>query len=451
MTENTIEDKIQYLVNQITYHSNMYYNGVPEIEDIEFDELVSELRQLDPNNHILTATGSGYNVRSSHLVEIAHTFHVGSLNKIQYYNVNDYLKANPGAKVVMPKMDGGSAVAYYDEGKLKYVLSRGDGRTGFDITSNVLGVPRIIKDKSITYVRGELATSYEASDKLGAAHPRNKAVGISQSNNPSLEEKELLKFIAYENNYPGKTDQIESLRENGFTVVNYDLYVDAESIIKNLNTQYSLRNSVISRFFDEEFPIDGLVFYDESTESQIAYKFPAEEATTTVRSIHWRLADTGRMVPVVCIEPVKLSGSTINKATANNYEWLSSRGIGVGAKVVIVRANEIIPKIVKVLEKSSEFKIPTTCPASSSELLRVGGNVACVNHDCTRKFRTILYGILSTFSPKGVAGAGISDFIETFNINTLDDLNKYVSSFDQSQHLEDLKQAVGGAKSKLIS
>ena len=205
-----------------------------------------------------------------------------------------------------------------------------------------------------------LSKSFLDGYKLGAAHPRNKAVGISQSNNPSLEERELLKFIAYENNYPGKTDQIESLRENGFTVVNYDLYVDAESIIKNLNTQYSLRNSVISRFFDEEFPIDGLVFYDESTESQIAYKFPAEEATTTIRAIQWRLADTGRMVPVVRIEPVKLSGSTINKATANNYEWLSSRGIGIGAKVVIVRANEIIPKIVKVIERSSEFKVPTT-------------------------------------------------------------------------------------------
>lgn len=442
------EDRVQWLVEKIRKVSQAYYDGNPIISDEAFDRFVEELKALDPDNDILHQTGYGY-IPSGHLEKVKHIMHVGSLDKIKHGEITE---SSLRDFVITPKVDGGSSVAYYDNGHLVRILSRGDGDVGLDITRNMLpgkSVPVRIADPNIIAVRGEVAMTWQSFSQIGGAHPRNRAVGISQSIHLSDAEIAAIKFVTYsiiqrKGEPKSKLDDLETLKRLGFIVVPHRLmdtwkeFQDAiEGGLDHLNQDF--------RYLDilqGHLPVDGLVIthnlnptITEHGDTYLveyqarAYKFKGEEADTEVIDIAWNMSRTGRLVPVLLIDPVEVSGAVITRVTANNAEWLKEMECGVGAKIRIVRSGEVIPYVTEVVEPKAP-SIPKVCPACQAPLTSSDRDLMCDNPDCPKKVIVPLYRIFELVKVDGIGDTIIKEVIRQFRIYDFKVFRQWVDSVD---------------------
>lgn len=456
MYEKTIEE----LVDEIRRASKAYYAGASIVSDQHFDQLVEHLRQLDPAHKTLDEIGWGYNPDSDkHLKKFPHFTKIGSLDKIKHDDViagrtPDYFDYF----IASLKLDGGSAIAYYDKGNLVRVLSRGNGLEGLDITKNVLvgkTIPTKIKDSRIVAIRGEIVITYKSFNTLKGSSPRNRAVGLSQSIHSSKDELEHLKFIAYDipvrmkgTTIIDKISDLNRLEDLGFLVVPWQIYngwinfvADASNGNIDLSNWSYLPSVLENRFsrgtFRENIPVDGLVLTRldyvlvEVKEhvfpeyKSIAYKFHDESASTSVRRIEWTLSRTGRMIPVAIVEPVEISGATIKRVTLNNFQWLEELQAGIGADIEIVRSNMVIPMIVDVHQRSLDYNAPMFCPYCPHELKRVGVDLVCANMNCPYKQEVIVRAILTHVMPDGLGETTLDTLIKEFNLDELSELAKF--------------------------
>lgn len=448
------------LSQQIKAASQAYYSGHPSISDIEFDALLNKLKIEEPDNLLLTTVGYGY-LPEPGMVKVKHLAGtVGSLGKIKIADIEQGYKFPHESIVVTPKLDGGSAVAYYKKGKLDRIVSRGDGGIGIDITQNILhAVPHTISiaDCDIA-IRGEVVLTYEGFDKLGkGSHPRNMAVGLSQSKHSNPDEIKLLKFVVYsivglthrgdwiksvKKNQKG--NQLEALSDMGFTVPTWEA-IDWQHVVNLLKDEHSYIHNMNDMLYQaqdgEHYPVDGLVIsandfivstndngWTEITNESIAFKFKEESATTKVIDIEWNLNRTGRLTPVLIIEPVDLAGATINRVTGNNYEWIREWECGINSTIEIVRANEVIPKLVNVIEKSKEFNTPLVCPSCHEAVTsnaKEGVHLMCTNESCPSKLGISAYRMLEMFAVDGIGETLIERLMEVFNIERPSDWKKF--------------------------
>ena len=346
---------------QISYYATKYYEGNPEITDAQFDMLVDKLRSIDPNSNILK-TGWGFEVIGD---KVKHKYsHIGSLDKTKCFadiperfkNVTVY---------VSPKLDGLSAVVYYENGKLVRAITRGNGEYGKDITNKIAKIigTEIFDKKFTGAVRGELIINDKNCELLQNKYSdlissRNFAAGII--NRKELDEDVsyidlvVYKVVGHETNIPFKerSDMLLWLQTNFKHCIPIEFFP-----VLNESCWEEQHEKQFEQFKKLGYALDGLVLsssnllYDSMNQcylyNEIAFKFQAETATTIVKEIKWELSRTQRLVPIAIIEPVELSGAIVRRATCNNAKWILNMNIERGCIVEIVRSGEIIPQILR--------------------------------------------------------------------------------------------------------
>lgn len=396
---------IQDLEAKIEEASQKYYtDGSSDLTDKEFDAIEAELQRLHPNSEKLNKTGSGYSVLLDNTpgAKLPHLYgEVGSLSKCRCW---DEIPKNFRYTVLKAslKLDGMSAALYYKNGYLQNALTRGDGRVGIDITEKVLYFADVYKLNDETFtgcIRGEILMSNSNFAKFKEKHPdcknaRNSTAGLINSNEIS-EDLKLLDLVVY-NVIGCESDEwplvyntydklIRFLSDNfKYVVPNKSIQLTEDSLMDDMN--------ILKDLWYNEWPADGIVLstpyvcYDIITHEvqydSVAFKFPAEEVCTTVKSVEWEMTKTRYAFPRIKVEPVELAGTTVQYATGYNAKFIADNFIGPGAEIIIRKSGEIIPQVMKVIEKAEVPDIILECPDCGELLEWNGVHLCCKNETC---------------------------------------------------------------------
>lgn len=438
---------IEDLRKQIEYHNRLYYaEAKPKISDRHFDQLLEQLRTLEQANPELTTADSptqrvggqplsGFRTvrHTQPMYSIDNTYDQQELLGWHQRVIKGLVEAEdlsggnaPPIQFQMePKIDGVAVNLRYEDGQLVLAVSRGDGHQGDDITQNIRtirGIPlKLADDKrpppTVLEVRGEVympdeefARINHAREKNGDepfANPRNATAGTLKQLNPSIVGKRRLKFIAHGRGLVSPhlcdchSDFLAFLRSFGVPVS--PLAKTAESIndawqyIKQFGTQ---RENV-------GYGVDGVVIKVDRYDLQeqlghttkaprwcIAYKYAAEQAITRLLAVDWQVGKTGKLTPRATMEPVFVAGTTVKHATLHNADEIERKNLRIGDTVVIEKAGEIIPQIIKVLKEHRTKRTiaitpPTSCPSCSEPVIQEEGEVAhrCMNPQCPDQIR----------------------------------------------------------------
>ncbi len=466
--------KIRLLRQKIKKYNNLYYKkGISAVSDFEYDKLLKELEELEQNSNINlfsteTESESPTNTVGSDLSagfrKIKHQKKMLSISNS--YDSTDLIEfdgrirkqlnsTEPVEYCVEFKIDGLAFSAVYENGKLKYAATRGDGEYGDDITKNFLtipGIPHETADHEPFEVRGEIYIRKKDFINLNMireeegvelfANPRNAAAGSVKLLDTEEVRKRFLNTLCYY--YDGKrsksdhSENLEYLKELGFPVSNYyRICGTIEEVVEECVRSEKEKN-------DQEFEIDGLVVkvnqtalweaLGETSKSPrwaIAYKFMPDRAETVLRDIILQVGRTGAVTPVAVLEPVLLSGTVVKRATLHNYDDIMEKDIRVGDTVIIEKAGEIIPQVIGVnLEKRNNdavvFSMPEKCPVCSEKLNRQDGEAVyrCINSSCPAQIRRQIEHFVSkqAMNITGLGPAVISLLIENELISDVSDL-----------------------------
>lgn len=436
------KDVIQ-LEQFIKLNAELYYAGHPKVSDAAFDAAVDQLRAIDPENELLTKTGWGGGRVSSHLEEFPHSTPLSGLPKIKHSSgiipVQDDL-----IYALMYKLDGGSARAYYEDGKLIRVLSRGDGEIGLDITRNLpeSAVPRFLNNKGITEISGELVISKEDFEKCGDgyAHPRNMAVGLSQSKYAPADKLAVLRFVAF--GCKGTTGELPlDLQLNlldHLQVTDNIRKVSHVTITGRELKEISNWDDYVTAKSNYAYAIDGAVIRDMKSIGSgdgFALKFESESAIVNVVGVRWQTSNFGRLIPVIQVEPTDLAGATITFCSGFNANSIKVNKIGPGAKILLTRSNEVIPHWVETVEQAIEPQYPWHVGFIEEDMEWVGVHLQMKVVDFSDK---IVNSILYHAKPFGMGGVGIADFRSKFNINSVESLSRLVASIRKEDKIKSM-------------
>lgn len=409
--------RIEELKAEITKHNKAYYEqDNPTISDFEYDELFRELKKLEelypeyatpdsPTQKVGSQTSDKFK-------EIKHKYRLYSLDNSN--NPDDLKKWYERIKKDYPneiidvvtelKIDGLACALSYKNGILTTGATRGDGIVGEVITDNIKqikNIPQKLSKPMNIEVRGEVYMPVSSFEKLNEnqrleggkefANPRNAAAGSLRQDNSEITGKRDLKFFAYAAVFPDgnspKThyDILTLLRELGFTVnENAKLHDNIISVLQYCEFWETERQKL-------DYATDGIVVklndINKQTESgytarapkwATAYKFPPEEIETTLLEIELSVGKTGALTPVAILDPVQLAGTIVKRASLHNFEEIERLGINIGDKVIIKKAAEIIPKVIKKSPNSTDngyFTQPEFCPCCGSKLVKPEGEV----------------------------------------------------------------------------
>jgi len=370
-----IDETVEFLESQIRYHNNLYWNeNNPEISDTEYDLLVEELREIDPENDVLIEMAERV-----HGEGVKHEVPMLSMDK--QYSIEDILKwaKKTGEKefILSPKMDGAACSLIYDKnGDMILASTRGDGLVGEDITAAVkeyVDIPLKIDnhfDKNIE-VRGEAYMTLDEFSRLGLkdSNPRNLAAGTVKRKLDGHREYDHrnISFAAYNVlgiNAEDEGEKFFHCHGWGIPTVPY-IYSKLEDLENNLKIMIDNRDKL-------GFETDGIIISVSNVKVQerfgstshhpryaISLKFQGESATTILKDIYLSISRTGVATPVAIVEPVILSGATITKASLHNVGFVLSKGFSKGATVMMTRRGGVIPHLEYVVKPGTElFRIP---------------------------------------------------------------------------------------------
>nr|WP_312214947.1 NAD-dependent DNA ligase LigA [Clostridioides sp.] len=454
-----IEKRMNDLIKEINYHNEKYYNqDQPEISDYDYDtlmrELISieeehpELKKVDsPSNRVGGAPLDKFNqiVHKTPMLSLANVF---SEEEIKSFDkrVRD-LAGKDLEYVVEFKIDGLSVGLTYQDGELKNGSTRGDGVVGEDITKNLMTVKTIplkINEKRELIVRGEVYISKEDFEKVNEqqddlglqlfANPRNLAAGSLRQLDSKLTAKRPLDIFVFnlENigDFSIKTHSgsIEFLKEQGFKVIeNYKVCKSIDEVIEHINYWSENRDKL-------GFEIDGMVIKVNDIEAREAmgntaksprwatsYKFPAEKKTTKILDIVVEVGRTGTITPSAILQPVRLAGTTVSRATLHNEDYIKEKDIKINDTVLVQKSGDVIPKVLEVIEKDRtgeeiDFIMPDKCPACLEPTVRLEGEAAvkCINMSCPAQIRR---GIIHYVSRDAMDIDGLGESIVTLLLN----------------------------------
>lgn len=426
--------RITRLREEITRHDRLYYvEAMPVISDSEYDALMSELVALEKEHpELVTPDSPSQRVGGEAIKEFGQVVHVTLMLSLDNtYNQDELLEFDKRVRkllydekfeyIVELKIDGVAASLTYEDGALTVAATRGDGRVGDDITHNartIRNIPLVIRELPDWLaggrfdVRGEIFLPLNAFRKMNEqrldageepfANPRNAAAGSLKQLDPKITARRGLDMFVYllaaEGGPAGQASGTQSanfdaLAKMGFNVnPHIKLCADINEVIDYCNYWEDRRDTL-------DYEIDGMVVKLNSVAQQdrlgatgksprwaISYKFPAKQATTTVEDIIASVGRTGAITPVAVLKPVGLGGVTISRATLHNADELARLNINIGDTVLIERGGEVIPKVIKVVEKNSTgvFALPVTCPECGGEVVREEGEAAtrCINIAC---------------------------------------------------------------------
>ncbi|OQB15536.1 MAG: DNA ligase [Firmicutes bacterium ADurb.Bin193] len=434
-----IRERINELREIINRHNyNYYILDKPTISDFEYDALMSELIRLENENPALITPDSPTQRVGGKPLEgfktVTHTVPMESLNdafsegEVRAFDtsVKKALGGDRYEYVVEPKIDGLSVSLEYENGLFVRGSTRGDGVTGEDVTQNLKTIKTIPLKISgnIPYleVRGEvfmpissfcaLNEQREAEEMPLFANPRNAAAGsLRQLDSKITAQRRLDIFVFNVQQVAGitfatHTESLDFLKSLGFKVLpTYNTFSDINGVIDEIERIGASRGSL-------PFEIDGAVVKlnsfthrrmlgstSKAPKWAIAYKYPAERKQTKLLDIVINVGRTGVLTPNAVLEPVKIAGSTVGKATLHNIDNIISKDIRIGDTVIIQKAGDIIPEVVLSVKEKRDgseriFEMPRFCPACASETIREEGEAAvrCVNPACpAQKLRNIIH------------------------------------------------------------
>ena len=421
------------LRREIRHNEYLYYVlDAPEITDAEYDRMMVRLRELEarypdsipadsPTQRVGGRASSQF-TEVRHLEPLLSLGNVFSAEELRAFDerVRSGLPAGSKVEYVMePKIDGLACSLIYENGKLVRAATRGDGVVGENVTANVrtirsipltLKVPEGEAVPELLDVRGEVYMPRQAFMRLNEqraergesefANPRNAAAGSLRQLDPQVTASRSLSFFAYylvgEGAQPKHSASLALLARYGFKVSeNYKVVENIDEAIKYIGDFNELRQGL-------SYDTDGAVIKVNDVYQQrilgatgkdprwaTAYKYQPEQAETTLEDIDWRVGRTGVLTPTAVLTPVKLSGSVISRATLHNEDFIRAKDIRIGDRVVINKAGEIIPEVLRVVvEKRTgdekEVEIPSVCPECGWRVERQGEEAAirCTNPHC---------------------------------------------------------------------
>jgi DNA ligase (NAD+) len=421
------------LVELILHHNERYYNqNDPEISDYEYDMLYKELTGLEkayPDLVLPNSPTRAVGARPKNL-GLKHSVRMLSLeNSYNREDVERFISKTVGAGIsynVEPKMDGAAVSLTYNGGRLELALTRGDGITGEDITSNmqrVKTVPSKIDFTGELIVRGEVFMPKEAFEHLNSersasaqplfANPRNAAAGSLKLLDGDIFEKRSLEMMVYTvdtlTGSASHTEDLEFCGKLGFNINPLNKRcADADGVFKQIDAIEKVR-------FSLPYQIDGAVIkvneYGQRKKLgstgkfprwAVAYKYPAEQISTLLKDVTFQVGRTGVVTPVAELAPVALSGTTISRATLHNEDEIRRLGVMIGDTVFIEKGGEIIPKVVKVIVErrppdARPIVFPESCPECGGKLQRPEDEARyrCVNSLCKARVKGLIKQFVS--------------------------------------------------------
>ncbi|MDR2667097.1 MAG: NAD-dependent DNA ligase LigA [Holosporales bacterium] len=458
LTIEEAEVELQRLRREILYHDDLYYNkATPILFDTEYDKLRQRLNAIEKKFKNLITDDSpshkiGATVIESNLDKINHKVPMLSLDNafsiedmehftnkvVKFLNFHGELEF-----CAEQKIDGLSASIVYNDGKISYAATRGDGYIGENITNNIKTIKNIPKTIDLIgeiEIRGEVYMPKSFFNELNEkrkitgestfSNPRNAAAGSLRQLDHRITELRNLKFFAYyirseKLQLLTQGDVLEILKNLGFAVTSYKLCKNMNEIMNYYTVLSVDRHSL-------DYEIDGAVFKVNSLAFQgrlgfigrnprhsIAFKFPAEKTETVINDIVISVGRTGKITPIAILEPVNISGALISRVTLHNFGEIERKGgISVGDTVTILRSGEVIPKIVSITKKSGlpPFPTPLLCPSCGATLVKHAGlvDLFCPNrYECPSQIVRYIYYFVSK-SCFNIAGLGIKQIEELY-------------------------------------
>ncbi len=434
------EHRVKALRTQLEYHNQRYYQlDAPEISDAEYDELFRELVMLEERYpELVTADSPTQRVGGApagRFRSVIHRLPMLSLeNAVNDHEIRAKLDARikkelgladsqPVSYMCEPKMDGLAVELVYEQGMLTVASTRGDGVTGEDVMQNIRtlrGLPLRLKGEGVPTlleVRGEVYLSLDAFQKINRdreengdplfANPRNAAAGSLRQLDPRITARRPLSFFCYA---PGvvEGDSFSSQHEFLSTVAGWGLPVNplarlvegVDGAVAYYNEMQALRESLPYEIDGTVVKVDSFLLQRELGEKSrsplwaIACKFPPRQAETLLEDILLSVGRTGVITPVAQLRPVEISGVTVSRATLHNWDELAAKDIRIGDTVVVERAGDVIPAVVRVVvdrRNGSERTVlpPLFCPECGSAVVRIADEVAvrCMGISCPPQIR----------------------------------------------------------------
>ncbi len=474
-----IQKNIEELTAVLLYHSNKYYNeDKPEISDYEYDMLMRKLRSLEqqypqfaqddsPTKRVGGKAVGGFpEVR--HEVPLMSLLDAFSFAELEEFEERIFKEISNVEYAVELKIDGLSVALEYQQGVFVRGATRGDGEVGEDVSENlrtIKDIPKVLKDPVDITVRGEVympRSSFKQLNEQRALHeqplfanPRNAAAGSLRQLDSSVTASRNLSIFVFNVQSGGPTltshaQSLDYLKELGFPVSPYySLFPSITKAFAEVERFATIRDSL-------EFDIDGAVIKVNDFEQRamlgqtskfpkwaIAYKYPPEQKETILKDIVIQVGRTGVLTPNAVLEPVQLAGTTVSRATLNNQNFIRDLDIRIGDRVVVQKAGDIIPEIVRVNHKARtgserEYFMPQTCPACGQAVYpdENGISVRCENLDCpAQKFRSILHFVSKdAMDIEGLGPAVIQQLLDQGLISDAVDL--YSLKFEDLKDLE---------------
>ncbi len=435
--------QINKLEDLIRYHKALYYQGRPEINDIEYDKLEEELRSLDPENKTLLIVGS-----TTTGTKVKHDSKMLSLNKT--YKIDELEKWADKKEVVSTlKIDGVSCSIIYQEGILILGKTRGDGSFGEDITNKLLWMgtipKKLNKSKQNIEVRGELFCTEEdffslskEMVKIGFEKPasqRNIVAGLI-SRKENIELCRYIQFRAFdilgeEINFKAEKEKEKKLKDLGFIPETFTLHKN----IKTIKEEVEKAREFMS---EGNYQIDGLVFtlndyklHEELGSTahhpryKIAFKYQGDTKETVIEDITWQVSRNGILTPVAEVVPVELSGAKISRVTLHNYGMVNQYELKKGDTIEIVRSGEVIPKFLSVVKKSKgKMRVPGVCPSCNEKVVISDIRILCKNPICPAQTKEGILNFVQKIGIDDLSSKRLEEMISMGVVSTIEDLYK---------------------------
>ncbi len=492
MTKKEAGKKIEKLRETLEHHNRKYYlEARPEISDFEYDRLMRELLDLEGQfPDLVTPDSPSRRVGGAPLAEFETVTHRAqmfsldntySLDELREFDerVKKFLGKDGIEYFVEEKIDGVSISLTYENGVLTLGATRGDGKRGDDVTANirtigciplkipVSGKERLSKIPKLIEIRGEAYLSHEVFEAINRerekngeelfANPRNACAGTLKLLDPKIVASRKLKAFVHGvgavegGSLPGSQAEIfEYFKRLGFkTIEHFSVCSSIEEVGSFIEAFRDKRESL-------DYDIDGMVVKVNPVIAQralghttkaprwmIAYKYPAERAETVLEDIKIQVGRTGILTPVAILKPVRLSGTTVSRASLHNQDEIERLDARIGDHVLVEKSGEIIPKVIEVLKdkrvkKLGKFAYPGSCPVCSGPVERLGEEVAvrCLNASCPAQLKGRIRHFASrdAMDIEGLGAAWVEQFVDKGMIADLADI--YSLNFDQVAALE---------------
>lgn len=461
------EKRINKLYKEAKHHSDLYYNqDSPEISDFEYDMLTQEIRRIEKRFPELKKEKEDVNKvggKASTLfnkvnleIPMQSLMDVFSTEEVEDF-VEKILKEKDTDFVVETKIDGLSASLTYEGGKLVLASTRGDGIVGEDITENIYmvdSIPKTIPYKGKIILRGEVYISkknfenivkiQEENGEKTFANPRNAAAGsLRQKDKEKIKERNLNIYIFNvqysDKKFSSHFESLEFVKSLGLDINKYVKKIEGNNKVKQIKDAIE---EIHQKRKGLSFEIDGAVVKVDDLDLReqlgttakaprwaIAFKYPAEQKETKVLDIIYNTSRTGTITPVAILEKTLVDGSYIERASLHNFEYIKEKDIKIGDTVILQKAGDIIPEIVRVDKEKRTgeeitVEIPKTCPVCLSKTIRENMTVKCINPDCPSKIHKRIehFASKNAMNIEGLADKNIQILLDRNLISDIPDI-----------------------------